>query len=481
MIAAEFDSYDGLGLADLVRRGDVSAGELLDIAIARVEAGNSELNAVVLRLYDQARAAVAAGLPDGPFTGVPYLLKDLGAHYNGAVTSFGSALFKDFVVNHDSEITARLRRAGLVIFGKTNTPEMGLAASTEPRLFGPTRNPWSLDHSAGGSSGGSAAAVAAGMVPMAHATDGGGSIRIPASCCGLFGLKPTRARNPMGPDAGEGWGGASVGHAVTRTVRDSAALLDATSGPDIGDPYWAPPPERPFLDEVGRAPGRLRIAITTRPWNGEPVDPECVEAALAAGRLCERLGHHVEEATPMIDAKLLGEASLIVVSANVRAVLEARAAALGRELTAGDVERITWARATDGHTARAADYARSIGVIHRTGRTVARFFTGYDILLSPTMCRPPYPLGVLDMMTDDVEAYTRAILGAIGFTSLFNSAGNPAMSVPLGWSRAGLPIGIQFAAPFGDEALLFRLGAQLEAAEPWAGRHPPAATSRRQP
>ena len=474
MKAEEFDSFDGLGLAELVRRRDASPAELLDAAVSRVEARNPELNAVVTRMYDQARAAIAEGLPAGPFTGVPYLLKDLGAHYTGAVTSFGSTLFKDFVVDHDSEITARLRRAGLVIFGKTNTPELGLAPSTEPRLFGPTRNPWSLGHSSGGSSGGSAAAVAAGMVPMAHATDGGGSIRIPASCCGLFGLKPTRARNPMGPDAGEGWGGASVGHAVTRTVRDSAALLDATSGPDVGDPYWAPPPARPFLDEVGRDPGRLRIALTTRPWNGQPVDPECAEAATAAARLCERLGHRVEEATPAVDAKLLGEASLIIVSANIRAALEARAAVLGRELAAGDVERLTWARAMNGHTARAADYARSIGVIHRTGRVVARFFTRYDILLSPTMCRPPYPLGVLDLMTEDVERYTQAILGAIGFTSLFNSAGCPAMSVPLSWSRAGLPIGVQFAAPFGDEATLFRLGAQLETAQPWATRRPPA-------
>lgn len=472
MKADELEGYDGLGLALLVGRGDVSAAELLDVAIRRVEARNPELNAVVTRLYDEARAAVAAGLPQGPFRGVPYLLKDLGAHYSGAVTSYGSALFKDFVVDHDSEITVRLKRAGLVIFGKTNTPEMGLAASTEPRLFGPTRNPWSLTHSAGGSSGGSAAAVAAGIVPMAHATDGGGSIRIPASCCGLFGLKPTRARNPMGPDAGEGWGGASVGHAVTRTVRDSAALLDATSGPDVGDPYWAPPPARPFREEVGRKPGRLRITIATTPWNGQPVDPECADAATAAGRLCERLGHHVEQGTPDVDAKLLGEGSLIVASANVRAALEARAAALGRELTAGDVERITWERATHGHTARAADYARSIGVMHRAGRTVARFFTRYDVLLTPTMCRPPYPLGVLDMMTDDIEAYTRAILGAIGFTSLFNAAGAPAMSVPLGWSRAGLPIGVQFAAPFGDEATLFRLGAQLEAEQPWAHRRP---------
>jgi amidase/6-aminohexanoate-cyclic-dimer hydrolase len=450
----------------------VRAEELLDLAIARVEARNPELNAIVCRLYDQARAAIAAGLPDGRFKGVPYLLKDLGAHYEGAVTSYGSNLFKDFVLDHDSEITARLKRAGLVIFGKTNTPEMGLAASTEPRLFGPTRNPWNLGYSAGGSSGGSAAAVAAGMVPMAHATDGGGSIRIPASCCGLFGLKPTRARNPMGPDAGEGWGGASVGHAVTRTVRDSAALLDATSGPDVGDPYWAPPPARPFLDEVGRDPGRLRIAVTTTPWNRQPVDPECKSATLDAARLCERLGHRVEEGTPDIDAKLLGEASLIVVSANVRAALEARAATLGRELTAGDVERLTWARAIDGHTARAADYARSIGVMHQAGRTVAHFFTRYDILLSPTMCQPPYRLGVLDMMTDDLEGYTRAILGAIGFTSLFNSAGAPAMSVPLGWSRAGLPLGVQFAAPFGDEATLLRLASQLEAEAPWAARRP---------
>ena len=474
MKAEEFASFDGLGLAELVRGRHVSPSELLDAAVSQVEARNPELNAVVTKLYDHARFAIAAGLPDGPFTGVPYLLKDLGAHVSGAVTSFGTTLFKDFVVDHDSEITARLRRAGLVIFGKTNTPEMGLAASTEPRLFGPTRNPWKPSHSSGGSSGGSAAAVAAGMVPMAHATDGGGSIRIPASCCGLFGLKPTRARNPMGPDAGEGWGGASVGHAVTRTVRDSAALLDATSGPDIGDPYWAPPPARPFLEEVGRDPGRLRIAITTRPWNGQPVDAECAEAAVAAARLCERLGHHVDEATPDVDARALGDATLVIISANIRATLEARAAALGRELNPGDVERLTWARAVDGHTARAADYARSIGVVHRIGRVVARFFTRYDILLSPTMCQPPFPLGVLDLMTDDVERYTKAILGSIGFTSLFNSSGNPAMSVPLAWSRSGLPIGVQFAAPFGDEAMLFRLGAQLERAQPWSERRPPA-------
>ena len=469
----EFARYDGLGLAELVRRREVTPAEVLEAAVSAVEARNHDINAVVCRLYDQARAAIAAGLPAGPFTGVPYLLKDLGAHYQGAVTSYGGVLFKDFVVDHDSEITRRLKRAGLVIFGKTNTPELGLASSTEPRLFGPTRNPWNLAHSAGGSSGGSAAAVAAGMVPMAHATDGGGSIRIPASACGLFGLKPTRARNPMGPDAGEGWGGASVGHAVTRTVRDSAALLDATSGPDLGDPYWAPPPARPFLEEVRRDPGRLRIAIATSPWNRQPVDPECAEAARAAGRLCERLGHTIEEASPVIDAAALGAATLIVIGGNLRAAMEARAAALGRALDPSDVERITWLRAMDGHTARAADYARAIGVMHRTGRTVAPFFERFDVLLTPTMCRPPHPLGVIDMMTTDPEQYGQAVLGTIGFTSLFNSCGSPAMSVPLAWSRAGLPLGVQFAAGFGDEATLFRLGAQLEAAQPWAERRPP--------
>jgi len=468
----DYARYDGLGLAELVRRREVSPTELLQVAIARMDATHPDINAVVCRLADQARASITAGLPVGPFTGVPYLLKDLGAHYQGSVTSFGGTLFKDFVLDHDSEITIRLKRAGLVIVGKTNTPELGLASSTEPRLFGPTRNPWNLAHSAGGSSGGSAAAVAAGVVPMAHATDGGGSIRIPASACGLFGLKPTRARNPMGPDAGEGWGGASVGHAVTRSVRDSAALLDATSGPDLGDPYWAPPPARPFLEEVGRDPGRLRIAITTTPWNGQAVDPECAEAARAAGRLCEKLGHSVEEASPAVDAQALGAATLVIIGANLRVALEARAKALGRELSPNDVERVTWIRALDGHTARAADYARSIGVVHRTGRQVAPFFRRFDMLLTPTMCRPPHPLGVIDMMTDDLDRYGQAVLGTIAFTSLWNACGNPAMSVPLAWSRVGLPMGVQFVAGFGDEASLLRLGAQLEAAQPWADRRP---------
>ena len=469
----DLTTYDGLGLAELIRRKEVAPAELLDATIARAEATHPVINAIVTRLYDEAHAAIKAGLPSGSFTGVPYLLKDLGALHTGAPTSFGSAFFTNNPADHDSEITARLKRAGLVIFGKTNTPEMGLSPSTEPRRFGATRNPWNVAYSAGGSSGGSAAAVAAGVVPMAHATDGGGSIRIPASCCGLVGLKPTRARNPMGPDAGEGWGGASCGHAVTRTVRDSAGLLDATSGPDLGDPYWAPPPVRPFLEEVGRHPGRLRIALTTTAFNGQPVDPACADAARAAATLCASLGHAVEEARLEVDSQALAKATRIVIGANVRAALEARGAALGRQLTDADVERETWSRATDGASFTAWEYARSIAVMHRTGRVVARFFTTYDVLMSPTMCRPPQRLGVLDMSGRDPAAYLDAVLACVGFTSLFNSAGNPAISLPLAWSQDGLPLGVQFAGRFGDEATLFRLAAQLEAAQPWADRRPP--------
>jgi len=471
-LLAEYERYDGLGLAELVRKREVTAAEVLEETIERIEARNPAVNAVITKMYDQARRAVAAGLPSGPFTGVPYLLKDIGVLYTGAVTANGSALFANDVADHDSEITARLRRAGLVIVGKSSTPEMGLAPSTEPRLFGPTRNPWKLSHSAGGSSGGAAAAVASGMLPMAHGTDGGGSIRIPASACGLFGLKPTRARNPMGPDAGEGWGGASIGHALTRSVRDSAALLDATAGPDVGDPYWAPPPPRPFLDEVGREPGRLRIALNLRPYHPVSVDPECAEAARDAARLCASLGHEVEEARPQIDDARWRQATRVIVAANVAASLEARAAALGQTLAESQVERMTWDRVADARTFSATDYAAAMRVVHAVGRVVARFMQRYDIILSPTMCAPPWPLGVLDMMTTDANAYLRAVFASIGFTSLFNSSGNPAMSVPLAWSSSGLPLGVQFAARFGEEGTLFRLAARLEAARPWAGRRP---------
>ena len=472
-LAEQFERYDGLGLAELIRTKEATPEEVLAATLERIDGRNPAINAVVTRMDDHARAAIRSGLPDGPFKGVPYLLKDLGALYTGVVTSYGSGLFASNVPDHDSEIVARMKRAGLVIVGKSNTPEMGIAPSTEPRLFGPTRNPWNLGHSAGGSSGGAAAAVAAGMLPMAHATDGGGSIRIPASACGLFGLKPTRARNPMGPDAGEGWSGASIGHAVTWSVRDSAALLDATSGPDIGDPYWAPPPARPFLEEVGRDPGRLRIALTTTPWLAGPVDPECAEAVRGAAKLCASLGHHIEEARPQFDEAAWGQASRTIVVASLTFTLETRAAALGRPLSQDDVERITWERVQEARAFSAADYARAIHTVHRTGRAVARFLEQYDILLTPTMAKPPHPLGVLSLSNPDSAAFLAARTASVGFTALFNSSGHPAMSVPLAMSKSGLPLGVQFVARFGDEATLFRLASQLEAAQPWNDRRPP--------
>ena len=339
---SDYERYDGLGLAALVKARQVSAAELLAAAMERVEQRNPATNAVVNRMYDQAKAAIAAGLPSGPFTGVPYLLKDLGPLYAGTVTTFGSSIFRNFVADHDSELAVRLKRAGLVIFGKTHTPEFGLSTSSESRLFGATHNPWNPEYSAGGSSGGSAAAVAAGMLPMAHGTDGGGSIRIPASCCGLFGLKPTRGRIPFGPDFGERWSGLASAHAITRSVRDSAALLDAASGPDVGDPYWAPPQSRPYLVEVGADPGRLRIAFTTKAWNGHAVDPECVAAVAEAAKLCESLGHHLEEASPAIDEAARGKAVAIIVTSQTRAVLQRAEEVLGRPATPEDVETITW-------------------------------------------------------------------------------------------------------------------------------------------
>jgi amidase len=471
--SSDYERYDGLGLAGLVKDGTVSASELLEAAIERVEKRNPIVNAVVDQMYDEAKAAIAAGLPSGPFTGVPYLLKDLGAFYAGTITTFGSGAFRKFIPDHDSEMVLRLKRAGLVIFGKTHTPELGLSTSSESRLFGATHNPWNLEYSAGGSSGGSAAAIASGIVPMAHGTDGGGSIRIPASCCGLFGLKPTRARTPVGPDVGERWSGMAIPHAITRSVRDSAALLDATAGAEIGDPYWAPPPKRSYQSEVGVDPGKLRIAFTAKPWNFHEVDLECGDSVNEAAKLCEDIGHHVEEASPEINQVALGKAIGIIITAQTRAFMNFAAVVLGREATAEDVEAVTWAYAEYARQFSASDYAEAINAVHRTGRAVGRFFTRYDILLTPTMCTPPHKLGEVSMMKTDIETFNFIESGDVAFTQLFNASGNPAISVPLHWSAEGLPVGVQFVAPFGDEATLFRLAAQLENARPWANRRPP--------
>jgi len=469
----EYEDYDALGLAALIRRREVRAEEVLEAAIERIEARNPRLNAVVHKTYEEVPRAARARVSNGPLAGVPYLLKDLYVLLAGAPTTNGSRLFADFVADHDSTITERLRAAGLVILGKTNTPEFGLNMSTEPALFGPTRNPWNMARSAGGSSGGSAAAVAAGVLPAAHATDGGGSIRIPAAHCGLFGLKPTRARNPAGPDVGEGWSGLSVGHAVTRSVRDSAALLDATHGPAPGDPYHAPPPARTFLAEVGAEPGRLRIALMTGGRLGEPVDPECVRAAEEAAKLCQELGHAVEEGAPEYDAEAMRSAVRVIIAANVRNTLNLRGAVRGRPAEEREVEPVSWRFALEGGRIAAADYARAIQILHTTGRRLAAFFERYDLVLSPTLAQPPLPLGTTSMATDDHDRYFTDLFDRLPFTPLFNVSGHPAVSVPLGWTADGLPVGVQFGARFGDEATLLRIASQLERAKPWAGRRPP--------
>jgi amidase/6-aminohexanoate-cyclic-dimer hydrolase len=468
----EYESYDALGLAELIRKGEAKPSEILEAAIARLEERNPKLNAVVIPMIEEAREAAAGDLPDGPFRGVPFLLKDLHLLYSGTRTSYGCRLFEDFVADHDSEIVTRYRNAGLVTFGKTASPEFGLTTTTESNLFGQTRNPWNTDHAAGGSSGGAAAAVAAGIVPLANASDGGGSIRIPASCCGLFGMKPTRARTPMGPDAGEGWSGMSAVHAVSRSVRDNAALLDASSGPDLGAPYWPTPPERPYLEEVGRSPGRLRIAFQSRAFTNVETHPDCLAAVEETARVCAELGHEVEESSLSIDTETFRKATGTIIAANLRATCEDRAAALGRDFGADDLEPITFAMVTAAANTGSAEYARSVRVIHHIGRQVASFLERYDALLTPTMATPPPPLGVLSLSNPDGGEFLGNLLRTVGFTQLFNAAGNPAMSVPLAWNAAGLPIGVQFAGRYGDEATLFQLAGQLEKARPWFDRRP---------
>jgi len=468
----DYERYDAVGLAALVATRELSPQELLDAAITRTERLNPRVNAVVAKHYDQARAAIRAGLPDGPMRGVPFLLKDLHALLAGTITSNGCRFFSDNLADHDTELVARYKRAGLVIFGKTNTPEFGLTITTEPVLFGPTRNPWQLDTMAGGSSGGAAASVAAGIVPAAHASDGGGSIRIPASCCGLVGLKPTRGRNPHGPDRGEGWSGMSTEHVVSRSVRDSAALLDLSHGPDLGAPYFAAPPERPFREALNAERTPLRVGLVTRTPSGEAVDPECERAAREGARLLEGLGCHVEERALSSIEEGFGTAFRTIIAGNLRAGIELQAAKVGRQPAATDLERITWLYFESGAKASAADYAQAVTTVHRTGRQVARLFQQHDLLLTPTLPKPPQKLGVFSMMTDDPAAYGREVAYFTSFTAIVNIAGNPAVSLPLHWTPGGLPVGVQLIGRYGEEATLLRVSAQLEQARPWFDRRP---------
>ena len=469
----DFASLDATAQAELVRRREVKAIEFVDAAIERIERLNPTLNAVVTPMYEQARTAAAGEPPPGPFAGVPFLLKDLLASYGGVRMTLGSTFLRDFVPDHDSELVARLKRAGLIVLGKTNTPEFGILPTTEPRLFGPSCNPWNAGRTTGGSSGGSAAAVAAGLVPMAHGTDGGGSIRIPASCCGVFGLKPTRAHNPLGPDFGDIFSGLVVEHAITRSVRDSAALLDATSGPDVGDPYWAPPPPRPFLQEVGADPGRLRIAYTAAVATAASVHADCVSAVRDAAALCADLGHDVVEAAPSVPGELVIQAFITLWSAGCAWTIDGMALVAGRTPTPDQFEPLTWALYEMGRQQSASAYLLAVTALQRVARDIAHFFVNYDVWLTPTLAEPPVPLGTFDSPPQNpLQGLFRAA-AFVPFTPICNVTGQPAMSVPLFWNADGLPVGTHFIGRFGDEATLFRLGAQLEAARPWSERRPP--------
>jgi len=467
---------DATAQAELVRKKEVAPIELVEAAIERIERLNPRMNAVVTMTYDHARKAARGKLPKGRFTGVPFLLKDILAFQKGVRTTMGTGLLKGFVSDHDSELVTRHKAAGLIILGKTNVPEFGLVPTTESRLHGPCRNPWNLGHITGGSSGGSAAAVAAGMVPMAHANDGGGSIRIPASCCGVFGLKPTRARNPLGPDFGDFMGGFVVEHAVTRSVRDSAALLDATAGPDVGDPYWAPPRKRPFLSEVGADPGRLRVGFTTKaPDPATRIHPDCEQAVRETADLCVDLGHHVEEIelSRMANRETIANDFMVLYSGQLAASITTIFKILQQPPSSEYFEPVTWMLYEMGQTFRAADYLNAVMSLQQLSRDIAKLFVDYDVTLTPTLSQPPLPLNTLTPSGEDPLTSWARVGSFCAFTPLENITGQPAMSVPLFWNAEGLPVGTHFSARFGDEATLFRLASQLEQARPWAVRRPP--------
>jgi amidase len=492
----EYARYDGLGLAELIRRQEVSAAEVCEAAIERIEQVNPAINAVVRPMFDIGRSRLAEPLGDGPFAGVPFLLKDLLSAYAGVPMTCGSRVLKNYIPSHDSELVRRYKRSGVVILGKTNTPEFGLVAFTEPELFGPTRNPWNTGRTPGGSSGGSAAAVAAGMVPIAGGGDGGGSIRIPASYCGLFGLKPSRGRVPTGPDFSELWQGAVQEHVLTRSVRDSAAMLDAIQGADCGAPYVIAPPARLYIEEVGRDPGRLRIAFSTAGLIECPLHPECEKALLQTAILLERLGHTVEEAAPDLDGRELAQSYLRMNLGEIAADIDEIGRAFGRAVTRKDVEAATWTLGVMGHFESAFAMAAARRAWGRAGRAMGRFHERYDLFLTPTVAQPPAGIGALKPSALEaaalkavnalrlerllhksglIEKLAMENFARTPFTQLANLTGQPAMSVPLHWSADGLPLGVQFIAPIGDEATLFRLAAQLESEKPWFDRRPPEA------
>ena len=468
----EYESHDAVGLAELVRARRITPLELVMTAAERCESRNPAINAVVRTFDDFVLRSRPRNGRRSLLHGVPFLLKDAGAHYAGEPTGYACRLFDGFVPKRDSTLVRRYREAGLLIFGKTNTPELALAVTTEPRECGPTLNPWNPEHSPGGSSGGAAAAVAAGIVPAAHGSDGGGSIRIPASLCGLVGLKPSRGRVPTGPDRAEGWAGMAQHHVITRSVRDSAAFLDAVEGPEPGDPYHPPAHDGSWTEALDKPAGALRVALIEDAFNGAEVDPDVVEVVRDAARLCEELGHRVEQARCPLSPEQLHNCATLILSSHVNADIQARCKVLGRELRREDVSHVTWRMAQVGAQASASDYAAAMNNIQYIGRRMGEFSDQFDVLLSPTTAAPAPRLGEIDMDTEDLKGYMQATNRYTAFTQLLNVTGQPAISLPLGLSSGGLPIGVQLAASQGGEGLLFALAAQLERARPWTGLCP---------
>jgi amidase len=472
-MADELASLDATAQAELVRRRQVTPLELVDAAINRIERLNRTLNAVVTTSFAAARSeAASATLASGPFRGVPFLLKDLDASAAGQPLHCGMNFLKrvNWIEPRDSYLVEKFRAAGLVCLGKTNTPELGLSVTTEPAAYGASHNPWNPEHSTGGSSGGSAAAVAAGLVPIAHASDGGGSIRIPASECGLVGLKPSRGRVSLGPDHGEYWHGLVISHVVSRSVRDSAIALDAVAGAMPGDPYVAPPPAQPFSTDVGASPGSLRVGLYDR-----PLHPDCAAAVTAAGRLLSGLGHRVEVAHPaaLDEHDALVQSFSALVATWVARSLDEWGKRTGRAVEADAVEPGTWALAELGRSLSAPVYLEAAQWLHGyTRRLAAWWHGGFDVLVTPTIGAPPPRLGELQPTPDNPMAGTEKALALIPFTVPFNVSGQPGISLPLHWNAAGLPIGVQLVAAYGREDLLIRIAAQLEQAQPWAARRP---------
>ena len=490
----EYDALDGVALADLVRRRELSALEVTEAALARIAVRNPALNAVVRPMDYQARRMAAAVAVDAPLAGVPLLIKDLMATVAGVPTSHGTRVLQQLVPAADSTLIARYRRAGAVFVGKGNTPELGLTPTTESEALGPARNPWDRSRTTGGSSGGAGAAVAARMVPVAHGGDGGGSIRIPASACGVFGLKPSRGRTPTGPILGDVWRGFVQEHVLSWSVRDSAAFLDASAGMDAGAPVACPPQARPYLEEVARDPGRQRVAVTAAPFFGTTVHPDCVAALDDAALLLESLGHEVRQDAPVLDGAALARDFLTVVAVELSGEIEFLGEQLRRSLRRDELEAGTWALAQVGRAIRGTDFVGALRRLQQAARTVGAFFETVDVLVTPTLAQPPIPLGTLK--PSGAEETILRVLGGLGLgrvmlaaglleqtvakvyafiphTPLFNVTGQPAMSVPLHWNAQGLPIGTQVVARLGEEEVLFRLAGQLERARPWAERRPP--------